>query len=223
VTSSYDPEALYVGMDVHQDTISVGVFEPGSDSPVVDKIFLDEPSVRRLVLCLSQRGRLRMCYEAGPTWYELQRLLASLGAVREVIAPSFIPKRPGSGSGPTSAIARRMVRLYRAGELVAMRVPSVAEEAVRDLCRARADLGPWSFVIEVDRRSVVRAVGPKSLGRHRRRASGRRGARSERPRRSRTPSPSVACLKAVHPRAPCRCSLSRGDGSCRSRSASSVR
>jgi transposase len=30
--------------------------------------------------------------------------------------------------------------LHRAGELVAIRVPTVAEEAVRDLCRARADL-----------------------------------------------------------------------------------
>jgi transposase len=35
---------------------------------------------------------------------------------------------------------RRLARLHRAGELVAIRVPSVAEEAVRDLCRARADM-----------------------------------------------------------------------------------
>jgi transposase len=140
VTSSYDPEALYVGMDVHKDTISVGVFEPGSDSPVVDKIFHDEASVRRLVAGLSQRGRLRMCYEAGPTGYELQRLLASLGVACEVIAPSLIPRRPGDRVKTDKRDSRRMVRLYRAGELVAMHVPSVAEEAVRDLCRARADL-----------------------------------------------------------------------------------
>lgn len=29
VTSIYDPEATYVGLDVHKDTISVGVLEPG--------------------------------------------------------------------------------------------------------------------------------------------------------------------------------------------------
>jgi hypothetical protein len=31
-------------------------------------------------------------------------------------------------------------QLYRAGELVAIRIPSVQEEAVRNLCRARADM-----------------------------------------------------------------------------------
>jgi transposase len=140
VTSIYDPEAVYVGMDVHKDSISVGVLEPGRDSPVVDKIFHDEPSVRRLVAGLSQRGRLRMCYEAGPTGYELQRLLVSLGAACEVIAPSLIPKRPGERVKTDKRDCRRLARLYRVGELVAVRVPSVAEEAVRDLCRARADL-----------------------------------------------------------------------------------
>jgi hypothetical protein len=49
VTSIYDPEATYLGMDVHKDTISVGVLEPGCETPVVDKIFHDEPSVRRLI------------------------------------------------------------------------------------------------------------------------------------------------------------------------------
>jgi transposase len=140
VTSIYDPEAVYVGMDVHKDSISVGVLEPGRDSPVVDKIFHDEPAVRRLVAGLSQRGRLRMCYEAGPTGYELQRLLVSLGAACEVIAPSLIPKRPGERVKTDKRDCRRLARLYRVGELVAVRVPSVAEEAVRDLCRARADL-----------------------------------------------------------------------------------
>jgi transposase len=33
-----------------------------------------------------------------------------------------------------------LARLHRAGELVAIRIPTVAEEAVRDLCRARADM-----------------------------------------------------------------------------------
>ena len=140
MTSIYDPEALYVGMDVHKDTISVGVLEPGSDSPVVDKIFHDEPSVRRLLAGLSQRGRLRVCYEAGPTGYELQRLLASMGVWCEVIAPSLIPTAPGDRVKTDKRDCRRLARLYRAGQLTAIRVPSVTEEAVRDLCRARADL-----------------------------------------------------------------------------------
>lgn len=35
---------------------------------------------------------------------------------------------------------RRLARLHRAGELVAIRIPTQAQQAVRDLCRARADL-----------------------------------------------------------------------------------
>jgi transposase len=140
VTSIRDPEAVHLGLDVHKDSISVGVLEPGSDSPAVDRIFHDEPSVRRLIERFRDRGRLRVCYEAGPTGYELQRLLGSMGVSCEVIAPSLIPTAPGDRVKTDRRDCRRLARLHRAGELVAIRVPTVAEEAVRDLCRARADL-----------------------------------------------------------------------------------
>jgi transposase len=140
VTSIHDPEATWLGLDVHKDSISVGVLEPGADSPVVDKIFHDEPSVRRLIERFGDRMRLRVCYEAGPTGYELQRLLASMGVWCEVIAPSLIPTAPGDRVKTDKRDCRRLVRLHRAGQLTAIRVPTVTEEAVRDLCRARADL-----------------------------------------------------------------------------------
>ncbi|MDQ3974282.1 MAG: transposase, partial [Actinomycetota bacterium] len=135
-----DREATHVGLDVHKDSISVAVLEPGSDSPAVDKIWHDEASVRRLVERFPQRARLRVCYEAGPTGYELQRLLSSMGVRCQVIAPSLVPTAPGDRVKTDKRDCRRLARLHRAGQLVAIRVPSVAEEAVRDLCRARADL-----------------------------------------------------------------------------------
>lgn len=58
----------------------------------------------------------------------------------EVIAPSLIPTAPGDRIKTDKRDCRRLARLHRAGELVAIRVPTVAEEAVRDLCRARADM-----------------------------------------------------------------------------------
>jgi transposase len=58
----------------------------------------------------------------------------------EVIAPSLIPKAPGDKVKTDRRDCRRLARLHRAGELVAIRIPSVQEEAVRDLCRARADM-----------------------------------------------------------------------------------
>jgi transposase len=45
-----------------------------------------------------------------------------------------------TASRPTGATPAGSPRLYRAGELVAIHIPTPAEEAVRDLCRARGDL-----------------------------------------------------------------------------------
>jgi transposase len=130
----------HLGLDVHKDTISVAILAPDRDGPEVDRIPHDEPSVRRLVGRLGDPRRLRACYEAGPTGYELARLLASMHVRCEVITPSLIPKAPGDKVKTDRRDARRLARLHRAGELVAIRIPTVAEEAVRDLCRARADL-----------------------------------------------------------------------------------
>ena len=57
-----------------------------------------------------------------------------------MIAPALIPKAPGDKIKTDGRDCRRLARLYRAGELTPIRVPTVAEEAVRDLCRARADM-----------------------------------------------------------------------------------
>ncbi len=58
----------------------------------------------------------------------------------EVVAPSLIPTAPGDRIKTDRRDARRLALLLRAGQLSAVRVPTVAEEAVRDLCRARADM-----------------------------------------------------------------------------------
>jgi transposase len=130
----------FLGLDVHRDTISVAVLSPRQEAPTVDRIANDEPSVRRLVARFPDRRRLRACYEAGPTGYELARLLDRLEVRCQVIAPTLIPKAPGDKVKTDRRDCRRLARLHRAGELVAIRVPTVAEEAVRDLCRARVDM-----------------------------------------------------------------------------------
>lgn len=89
---------------------------------------------------MGQPGQLRVCSEAGPTGYELYRLLAGMGVACDVVAPALIPRRAGDRVKTDKRDAQRLARLHRAGELSPIRVPSPAEEAVRDLCRARADL-----------------------------------------------------------------------------------
>lgn len=60
--------------------------------------------------------------------------------VCEVIAPSLIPARPGDRVKTDRRDAGRIALLFRAGQLSSVRVTAVAEEAVWDLCRARADM-----------------------------------------------------------------------------------
>ena len=67
-------------------------------------------------------------------------MLVSLGLRWDVVAPSLIPKAPGDKVKTDRRDCRRLARLHRAGELVAIRVPSPLEEAVRDLCRTRGDM-----------------------------------------------------------------------------------
>ena len=43
------PEVRVLAMDVHKNTISAGLLEPGSTVPVVDKVSTDDESVRRLI------------------------------------------------------------------------------------------------------------------------------------------------------------------------------
>jgi transposase len=131
---------VHLGLDVHKDTISVAILAPDRDGPDVERITHDEVSVRRLVGRLGDPRWLRACYEAGPTGYDLARLLHTMGVRCEVIAPSLIPKAPGDKVKTDRRDCRRLARLHRAGELVAIRIPSIEEEAVRDLCRARTDI-----------------------------------------------------------------------------------
>jgi transposase len=131
-------ELTFVGLDVHKDSISVGILQPGAEVPVADRIFHDEPSVRRLVAGFD-RARLRVCYEAGPTGYGLARLFESMGIDCNVVAPSLIPTAPGDRVKTDKRDARRLARLLRAGELTFIRVPTEVEEGVRDLCRIRDD------------------------------------------------------------------------------------
>jgi transposase len=107
---------------------------------MVEQLFHDEPSVRRFIGGFPDPGRLWACYEAGPTGYGLVRLLTSMGVRCDVAAPSLIPRAPGDRVKTDKRDCRRLARLHRAGELVAIRVPTLQEEAVRDLCRARADM-----------------------------------------------------------------------------------
>ncbi len=129
---------VFVGMDVHQDSVMVAVLPEGAkECEEIRELPHDLSKIRKLFARLSKRGTVEACYEASGCGYVLQRALAKWGIACEVIAPSLIPVRAGDRRKTDKRDAAKLARLYRAGELVAIRIPDEAEEQVRSLVRCR--------------------------------------------------------------------------------------
>jgi transposase len=125
-------------MDVHKESITLAVLPATAKSAArVDRLPNDAAKLRRYLERVARDGELRVCYEASGAGYVLQRALTEWGYACEVIAPSLIPKRPGVQRKHDKYDASELARLYRAGELTAVRIPSEAEERVRDVVRCR--------------------------------------------------------------------------------------
>jgi transposase len=131
-----------VGLDVHARQTHAAVLDLRSG----------ELTVRRLVGAPEQAvafleglpGQVVAVYEAGPTGFGLAREARSRGIDVRVVAPGSIPKGPGDRVKTDRRDAIRLVRLLAAGELRFAFVPSIEDEAFRDLIRciedARGDL-----------------------------------------------------------------------------------
>jgi transposase len=129
---------IYLGLDVHKDSITIAVLPAGAKTPSrVERLPNDLPKLKRWLERVACDGALRACYEASGAGYVLHRALLEWGYACEVIAPSLIPKRSGVQRKHDTRDAADLARLYRAGELTAVRIPSEADERVRDVVRCR--------------------------------------------------------------------------------------
>ena len=82
-------------------------------------------------------GPVAVTYEAGPTGFGLARFLAGRELCCLVAAPSKLQRPTGDRVKTDVRDARHLARLLHLGEIVAVAVPSVEQEAARDLVRAR--------------------------------------------------------------------------------------
>jgi transposase len=132
-----------VGLDVHQAQTVAAVLDPVSGELRVERLRGAPTGV--VPAFLERLGRpVRAVYEAGPTGFGLARAATARGLDLRVIAPGSIPRSPGDRVKTDRRDAKRLVRLFAAGELSFVFVPSEADERFRDLVRciddARKDL-----------------------------------------------------------------------------------
>src|SRR5215510_10015070 len=138
----HQSRTLDVGMDVHQDASAVASIAEDSPPEVVSLGALGTRQGDRAQR-IRQRPSTRqppVCgYEAGPCGDCCSRDLTQQGHVCGVVAPSLLPKKAGDRVKTDHRDAVRLARLMRSGDHTPVYVPTVEDEAIRDLCRARED------------------------------------------------------------------------------------
>ena len=88
---------IYVGLDVHKDTIAVALAEAGLRGEVREygKVPNTAGALKALAVKLAPgRRELRFCYEAGPCGYGIHRQLTAAGSDCVVVAPTLIQRKP---------------------------------------------------------------------------------------------------------------------------------
>lgn len=132
---------LFVGMDVHKESIDVATGEEfGAEVRHYGAIGGELAAVARLSRKLeSTRRELVFVYEAGPCGFGIYRLLRRRGHECWVVSPGMTPRSNADRVKTDRRDAIKLCRLARAGELTAIHVPDETDEAVRDLVRARED------------------------------------------------------------------------------------
>ena len=135
----------YIGLDVHKNSIVVSFAHASGTEPQHygkwggSTLCAERGMLRFMKKFGVTKDEIQICYEAGPTGFVLARRLFRLGYHCVVVAPSAVPKSAGERVKTDRRDARKLARLLRAGDLKGINIPDVADEAIRDLVRARTD------------------------------------------------------------------------------------
>jgi transposase len=131
-------DVTFVGLDVHLSSVTAAAMIGGTGEVVRAKLPGDIGSALGWVGALP--GPKRVTYEAGPCGFGLARALQTAGVDVMVCAPGLVPRAPRDKVKTDQRDAVLLMRCLMAGQLAEVRIPTVAEEGLRDLVRAREDL-----------------------------------------------------------------------------------
>jgi transposase len=127
---------LFIGMDVHKETIAVAsvAHDHGAEVISLGTSGTRPCDIDQLIRKMpSKATHLIFVQEAGPCGDGLYRYLRQHDYDCWVVAPSRLPKKAGDRVKTDRRDARQLARLARAGDLTAVSVRKVQDEAIRDL------------------------------------------------------------------------------------------
>ena len=131
-------DRTFVGLDVHARSV-VGHALDGLTGEVWQRRLTPDPDdVLGWVSGLP--GPVAVVYEAGPTGFGLARHLRGAGVRCVVAAPSKLQRPAGDRVKTDARDAAHLARLLKLDEIVEVVVPTLVQEAARDLVRAREDV-----------------------------------------------------------------------------------
>jgi Transposase and inactivated derivatives len=128
----------WIGLDVHARSVHVALVD--AETGELRRRRLGGGVDEVVGFLASQRTPVRAVYEAGPTGFGLARAAIAAGVETIVVAPGKTPRAAADRVKTDQRDAELLVRLLMAGSLRAIHLPSVSQEAARDLVRAREAL-----------------------------------------------------------------------------------
>jgi transposase len=130
-------ERTSVGLDVHARSVAAAAIDGVTGELFQTKL---TPAYQHVLGWIgSLPGPVAVAYEAGPTGFGLYRALTAAQVRCEVVAPSKLQRPSGDRVKTDARDAVHLARLLRLDEVTPVAVPSVDQEAARDLVRARED------------------------------------------------------------------------------------
>jgi transposase len=130
-------ERTSVGLDVHARSVTAAAIDGVTGELVQARLTPSHDHIRSWLAEVP--GPVAVAYEAGPTGFGLCRALSAAGIRCVVAAPSKLQRPSGERVKTDAKDAVHLARLLRLDELTPVAVPTVDQEAARDLVRARED------------------------------------------------------------------------------------
>lgn len=130
-------ERTSVGLDVHARSVAAAAIDGATGELFRSRLTPSYEHIRSWVADLP--GPVAVAYEAGPTGFGLYRSLTAAGVRCVVAAPSKLQRPSGDRVKTDARDAVHLARLLRLDEITPVAVPTVEQEAARDLVRARED------------------------------------------------------------------------------------